>query len=399
MQLDAAGSLANTLAGCALLGDAFRAHRSREQLQPARIAMAGPIGDDHLGDFFRRKFASTGVCWIQPPAVNTGTGTVIVLTTPDAQRSFLSYPGPPTPFHLSDDLLVAVGASRCLVIEGYLWELPNAAETIAQAISAARKCGNTIVMTTADVSVVSRFRDEMLATLRSVDILFTNAAEARELVGQGLECLSRWDSDSPADDGSLSTSAGMQDLLLAASACERWGDSSSNVSSDSCDDSEVDRFNASYRSLVASPGRHRSIMHDAGDAALQLGRLCSTAVVTNGSKGSCVAALGQLHLIQPHWTRHAPVDTCGAGDAYAAGFLYGYLSGLTIQEMGELASETASAVISHEGPQLRQQDAAWLAQKWGLRERTPVFNSIPDACDVTSLMSQDSQLCPSMQCF
>jgi sugar/nucleoside kinase (ribokinase family) len=43
------------------------------------------------------------------------------------------------------------------------------------------------------------------------------------------------------------------------------------------------------------------------------------------------------------------VDTTGAGDAYAAGFLAGLTSGRTLPECGRLASVAASEIISHYG--------------------------------------------------
>ena len=55
------------------------------------------------------------------------------------------------------------------------------------------------------------------------------------------------------------------------------------------------------------------------------------------------------------------IDTTGAGDAYAAGFLYGLLSGADLVALGQSASRTASAVISRHGPQLQQEDAEHVA--------------------------------------
>jgi sugar/nucleoside kinase (ribokinase family) len=102
------------------------------------------------------------------------------------------------------------------------------------------------------------------------------------------------------------------------------------------------------------------------DAALQLASACPMVVVTDGSKGSYITALGQLVVVPPYWSTSPPVDTCGAGDAYAAGLLYGFLCGLDLHSMGHLASKTASAVISKHGPQLTPDDAEWVVA--GLRK-------------------------------
>jgi sugar/nucleoside kinase (ribokinase family) len=44
------------------------------------------------------------------------------------------------------------------------------------------------------------------------------------------------------------------------------------------------------------------------------------------------------------------IDTTGAGDLYAAGFLYGLTSGRPLDECGQLGSIAAAEVISHVGP-------------------------------------------------
>ncbi len=44
------------------------------------------------------------------------------------------------------------------------------------------------------------------------------------------------------------------------------------------------------------------------------------------------------------------VDTTGAGDLYAAGFLYGYTQGRPLAQCGRLGSVAAAAVIGHLGP-------------------------------------------------
>ena len=44
------------------------------------------------------------------------------------------------------------------------------------------------------------------------------------------------------------------------------------------------------------------------------------------------------------------VDTTGAGDLYAAGFLYGYTAGRSLEVCGRLGSLAATAVLGHTGP-------------------------------------------------
>ena len=44
------------------------------------------------------------------------------------------------------------------------------------------------------------------------------------------------------------------------------------------------------------------------------------------------------------------LDTTGAGDLYAAGFLYGYTRGMALAECGRIGSIAAGEVISHVGP-------------------------------------------------
>lgn len=95
VQLNAGGSLANSLAGCAQLGRAAFEHAADLVPRPLAVGMAGCVGDDHLGTFFTTQLAASGVDWISDVPEGTGTGTVIVLTTPDAERAFLSYPGAP----------------------------------------------------------------------------------------------------------------------------------------------------------------------------------------------------------------------------------------------------------------------------------------------------------------
>ena len=56
------------------------------------------------------------------------------------------------------------------------------------------------------------------------------------------------------------------------------------------------------------------------------------------------------------------MDTCGAGDAYTAGFLHAFLTGLDVASIGAFSAKVASAVISRPGACLSAPEAVHLVQ-------------------------------------
>jgi len=77
-------------------------------------------------------------------------------------------------------------------------------------------------------------------------------------------------------------------------------------------------------------------------------RHCNVAALTRSAEGSLVIGGGQTHVVSAHPVARL-VDTTGAGDLYASGFLYGYTSGYGLDTCGRLGSLAASEVISHLG--------------------------------------------------
>src|SRR4051812_5236148 len=76
---------------------------------------------------------------------------------------------------------------------------------------------------------------------------------------------------------------------------------------------------------------------------------CEIAALTHGATGSTIVARDGVHEIAAHPVLQV-VDTTGAGDLYAAGFLYGLTHGHDLPKCGALASLAAAEVISHIGP-------------------------------------------------
>ena len=71
------------------------------------------------------------------------------------------------------------------------------------------------------------------------------------------------------------------------------------------------------------------------------------ACVTRSEKGSLVLSNGGVFEIPAVATK--VVDTTGAGDQYAAGFLFGYAKGKPLAIAGRLGSLAAAECISHYG--------------------------------------------------
>lgn len=91
------------------------------------------------------------------------------------------------------------------------------------------------------------------------------------------------------------------------------------------------------------------MQHSFEDAASAVGNACEIAVLTRSEKGAVVVAEKKTIAIKA-----APVakvvDTTGAGDQFAAGFLYGFTQGLDLDQCGRLGALAAAEVISHMGP-------------------------------------------------
>ncbi len=91
---------------------------------------------------------------------------------------------------------------------------------------------------------------------------------------------------------------------------------------------------------------------DAESALAQLAAHAGVAVVKVGARGSLVRQGGETARVPAHVV--TPVDTTGAGDAYAAGFLYGLIRGEPIATAGALGALLASEVITVVGARLQE---------------------------------------------
>ncbi|MBR6421836.1 adenosine kinase [bacterium] len=93
----------------------------------------------------------------------------------------------------------------------------------------------------------------------------------------------------------------------------------------------------------------------AEESALKIAEMCKIAVVKTGPKGSLVACGKDLLTIPPVDAKR--VDTTGAGDLYASGFLYGYVNGLSLEKSAMAGTILAACVIEKIGAKIP--DECW----------------------------------------
>lgn len=90
--------------------------------------------------------------------------------------------------------------------------------------------------------------------------------------------------------------------------------------------------------------------HDDIEASIkELASLCEIAVVKDGKHGSYVAKGDRVIHIPVNKVQ--AVDSTGAGDTYAAGFLYGLCSDYSLEKSGHFASWLASQIVRKKGAQ------------------------------------------------
>ena len=121
----------------------------------------------------------------------------------------------------------------------------------------------------------------------------------------------------------------------------------------------VDRHRGDFRALVSDEvdllfGNEDELMSlyevESMDDALQaVRRDCSLAVVTVGADG-CIVVTPDEMLRAPAQPVQQVLDTTGAGDLFAAGFLFGYTRHRSLAECANFGAIAAAEVISHVGP-------------------------------------------------
>lgn len=98
--------------------------------------------------------------------------------------------------------------------------------------------------------------------------------------------------------------------------------------------------------------------NDFRQMALDFAKLCKIGIVKVGKEGSWIATSNQVSFIDPvSVPSERVIDTTGAGDFWAAGFLFGYLNGRDLKTAGGFGSRLGAEVVQRLGATLA--DETW----------------------------------------
>ena len=257
------GSVANTVAGFAILGGS--------------ASYIGRVKDDQLGEIFVHDMRSLGVDVRTAPAKDGApTARSHVLIDPEGQRTMNTYLGACTELGVADVTAESVGTPKVVLLEGYVWDIPEGPALAAEAVRIAKANGSSVALSLSDSFCVERHRDAFARFVEDdADIVFADDDEVMALYG-------------------------------------------------------VDSFEDVLSAI------------DGSDTLF---------VMTRSEKGSVVVQ-GDTRIVQTAQPIEQLIDTTGAGDAYAAAFLYGWTNGRPLDECARLGTHVATSVIQQLGARI-----------------------------------------------
>ncbi len=152
----------------------------------------------------------------------------------------------------------------------------------------------------------------------------------------------------------------VQNQELIARAVQMAKDAGCIISIDMASYNVVESNNAFLHNLIdkyvdivfanETESRAFTKLDDALEGLRELAKHCEIAVVKVGKDGSWVKDGAEEHFI-PAWPAKA-IDGTGAGDTYAAGFLYAHALGMPLKACGEIGSIIAAKVVEVVGTKI-----------------------------------------------
>lgn len=265
LQLRSGGSAANTMIAIAQSGGTG--------------FYTGKVSQDENGEFYAQDMKAAGIEFeVEPaPLTNGPTGTCVVLTTPDAERTMCTNLGVSSTLAPSDIDVEKLKGCKYSYVEGYLWTGDDPRQACIETMEQSKRHGVKVSFTLSDPFLLHSFRDDFRKVVTDYcDVLFCNADEVRQFLD-------------------------LEDL-------------------DAC--------------------------------AQKIADLVDLAFITDSDRGCLVVENKQVVTVEGFPVK--PLDTVGAGDAFAGGALYGLTHGYSAAQAARWGNYLGSAIVQIQGPRLEK---------------------------------------------
>ena len=160
------GSVANSIVGLSQLGN--------------NVGFIGKVNDDGLGQKYEEGLTKENVQYFYNKKKEISpTGTCLILITPDAERTMVTFLGVAGKINQNDINEKAVQESKMILLEGYLWDKGEAKSAFDKAMS----LSNNKAMSLSDQFCVERHKSDFLDLVKNkLDVTFANEQEIRSLI-------------------------------------------------------------------------------------------------------------------------------------------------------------------------------------------------------------------------
>lgn len=265
LKLSCGGSAANTMIAIAQSGGSGY--------------FAAKVGSDTNGEFYGQDMTAAGIKFAVKPATKEQgpTGTCLVLTTPDAERTMCTNLGVSIGLSKTDIDFEEFSRSKYVYIEGYLWDAPEPKQACLEILKQAKSHNVKVALTFSDLFLVERHGEELRQlSAEYADVIFCNADEVKRF----------------------------------------------------CKETDLEA------------------------CARQMSDLADLIFITNSGEGCLVVENKTITPVAGFPVK--PIDSVGAGDAFAGGVLYGLTNGLTTEKAARWGNYLGSQIVQVRGPRLSE---------------------------------------------
>jgi sugar/nucleoside kinase (ribokinase family) len=160
------GSVANSIVGLSQLGN--------------DVGFIGKVNADDLGQKYEEGLTKEKVQYFYNKKQETlPTGTCLILITPDAERTMVTFLGIAGKINEKDINEKIIKESEMIFLEGYLWDEGEPKSAFDKAMS----LSNTKAMSLSDQFCVERHKNNFLNLVKNkLDIIFANEQEIKSLI-------------------------------------------------------------------------------------------------------------------------------------------------------------------------------------------------------------------------